>query len=513
MKLSLPRSQEVYVISNRDVQAMKTLDLWIHQRDTEDRLPLFERNALEYPIPKLADINWSTEPEHLIKIAKQRDFAAFKSLQSEAQFTSVFLWLLEKGESELLHQIFNYLVNPVGDTSAWIKPPAVISRMVGFLSFAPYLAIHFPRMGDWRTFPSDIGDVLRQSASSILRAIVLSANEMQELIVPPFRKVLSQVQHMPMSSFFELVELIALTVRSPELALDLLVDCLESEAIRILTERPIVVQLVLRSAIGIVLDHIDEASQSQSHRSDLLGLKFADGDSRSSTLHCRLRIDAPSTGTLMQGDHIRLTAASSPFNSLAEHLYSMDAQVLASEPGVAKFSCLQPPPRFVEDCSWLLDNCGSFITSKTSLDAVHTFTTQLGQCCGVHQQILGLADCQPDLASHSYMARDDLNASQNKAVQSSLCHRMTCLWGPPGTGKTYTIVAILRELLVSESEQRILVSAPTHNAVDNVMRKFLKEHRGKGVYDCPLRVSTDVSLQGVLHAYVLRHVLLTFQPG
>jgi len=34
--------------------------------------------------------------------------------------------------------------------------------------------------------------------------------------------------------------------------------------------------------------------------------------------------------------------------------------------------------------------------SKTMLDAVHIFATQLEQCCGVYQRILGLSDCHRD---------------------------------------------------------------------------------------------------------------------
>jgi AAA domain len=484
---------------------MQTLDLWLCHVDTKERMPLFEQIPREYGIPRLADVNWSSEPEHLVRIAKQRDFAAFKEFRSEAQFTSVFQWLLERDESGLLQHVFDFLLKSVDD--CFTKPSAVILKMIDFLSSAPHLAINFARMGDWGALQPDVGDVLRDSASKILRAIVLSANEMQEFVVQPFQEVLAQVQHMLMSSFFELVELISLTVRTPEIALDLFLDCLEPQTTRILTERP-TVGLAVRSAIGIALDHIDEASQSRNPRGELLDLKLLDRDTSSSTLQCRLRIDAPSTSTLAQGDHVRLTAANSPVNSVTAHAYSMDAQIVAYEPGSAKIRCLHPPPCFVENCSWTLDNCGSFVTSKTMLDAVHIFATQLGECCGVYQQILGLPDCHRHLAS-KYMPRNDLNDSQNRAVHASLSYPLTCMWGPPGTGKTYTIVAILRELLASEPEQRIMVSAPTHNAVDNVMRKFLKEVQGHA----PLRVSTDVSSPRMAHILPAEIYLLIGQLG
>jgi regulator of nonsense transcripts 1 len=95
-----------------------------------------------------------------------------------------------------------------------------------------------------------------------------------------------------------------------------------------------------------------------------------------------------------------------------------------------------------------------------------------------------------------YTAKGNLNASQNAAVEASISHPLTCLWGPPGTGKTYTIVEIIKQLQASPDNRRILVTAPTHNAVDNVMRKYLADVMKGGRFNTAepiaLRVSTDV---------------------
>ena len=75
---------------------------------------------------------------------------------------------------------------------------------------------------------------------------------------------------------------------------------------------------------------------------------------------------------------------------------------------------------------------------------------------------------------------------------------LTCLWGPPGTGKTYTLAVIL-ELLSSDPERRILVTAPTHNAVDNIMRKYMTNAALHQTQKCnTLRVSTDVSIPAMM---------------
>lgn len=83
-----------------------------------------------------------------------------------------------------------------------------------------------------------------------------------------------------------------------------------------------------------------------------------------------------------------------------------------------------------------------------------------------------------------------LNASQSSAVLASLTHPITCLWGPPGTGKTETIVSILVALRAHHPDARLLVTAPTHNAVDNVMLRYLSSLAPDD--PPPLRISTEV---------------------
>jgi regulator of nonsense transcripts 1 len=181
-------------------------------------------------------------------------------------------------------------------------------------------------------------------------------------------------------------------------------------------------------------------------------------------------------------------------------IYSIDALVELSEPGLATFRCLHPLPPFVEQCSWELQNCGSFVTTKTMFSAVRTLATQLRDCCSISEQILGTQNDPTNgcnLLPTGYTVKENLNASQNRAVEASLSYPLTCLWGPPGTGKTHTIVEIIKQLQASQENRRILVTAPTHNAVDNVMRKYLADVMTGGRLDkveqVAVRVSTDVS--------------------
>lgn len=65
-----------------------------------------------------------------------------------------------------------------------------------------------------------------------------------------------------------------------------------------------------------------------------------------------------------------------------------------------------------------------------------------------------------------------LNPSQDRAWQYALRHRLSLIWGPPGTGKTATVHAILASLaeLSVGAPLRIAVTANNYTAVDNVLR-------------------------------------------
>lgn len=67
----------------------------------------------------------------------------------------------------------------------------------------------------------------------------------------------------------------------------------------------------------------------------------------------------------------------------------------------------------------------------------------------------------------------NLNTSQWQAWQDALTHRVRLVWGPPGTGKSRTVRAIavgaVLEALESSRPLRVLVSAFTYTAIDNVL--------------------------------------------
>ncbi|HKK74037.1 MAG TPA: AAA domain-containing protein [Saprospiraceae bacterium] len=74
----------------------------------------------------------------------------------------------------------------------------------------------------------------------------------------------------------------------------------------------------------------------------------------------------------------------------------------------------------------------------------------------------------------SPVALSSLNVSQNEAVQAILSARdVSIVHGPPGTGKTTTIVQAVR--LLCETEHTVLVTAPSNTAVDLLTERLSQQ--------------------------------------
>jgi Ni2+-binding GTPase involved in maturation of urease and hydrogenase len=68
------------------------------------------------------------------------------------------------------------------------------------------------------------------------------------------------------------------------------------------------------------------------------------------------------------------------------------------------------------------------------------------------------------------LEHQDLNASQQQAIQLCSDSNLAFVWGPPGTGKTTTLAHIVTELLAQG--HRILITSTTNAAVDQALAKL-----------------------------------------
>lgn len=72
----------------------------------------------------------------------------------------------------------------------------------------------------------------------------------------------------------------------------------------------------------------------------------------------------------------------------------------------------------------------------------------------------------------------DLNEAQTKAVRDALSSAISYIWGPPGTGKTKTLSAVIQALFAVE--KRTLVCSNTNQAVDQVLAQLCDVLTAKG---------------------------------
>ena len=71
-----------------------------------------------------------------------------------------------------------------------------------------------------------------------------------------------------------------------------------------------------------------------------------------------------------------------------------------------------------------------------------------------------------------------LNESQHRAIEHVLNNSLTVIRGPPGTGKTSTIVELIYQLIKTLHAFPILCVAASNIAVDNIAEKFMDNHDG-----------------------------------
>lgn len=97
---------------------------------------------------------------------------------------------------------------------------------------------------------------------------------------------------------------------------------------------------------------------------------------------------------------------------------------------------------------------------------------------GVLQQQVVLAGATAGALADAVSACHSLNNSQRDAVAHALERQLTVIWGPPGTGKTNTLAAMLHAMTVqavaSNTPLRVLVTGPTYKAVEEVMHRTAK---------------------------------------
>lgn len=66
----------------------------------------------------------------------------------------------------------------------------------------------------------------------------------------------------------------------------------------------------------------------------------------------------------------------------------------------------------------------------------------------------------------------NLNDSQKTAINFAINNDLTIIHGPPGTGKTFTLIELIQQLLMKDPEKRILICGPSNISVDTILERL-----------------------------------------
>ncbi|EXJ72719.1 uncharacterized protein A1O5_03866 [Cladophialophora psammophila CBS 110553] len=495
---------ELYVISNKDVRALRDLDLWLESVDTLEVLPNFPDEKPPYSLPTLIDIDWNLYSDFVVQVVRHKNYTLILEA-TDPQLVDLLKLGWKNDLVDLVSEIYGrMLMNPETTVRATTLrcAPEAIRRLVEFLYFKPAMAIHFARLCPWSSLPAPYSNALRQEGLAILRALVLCANRVGELVVGHMCAILKEDISLTLSAVRELLELASIAIASPDLLLTVLMECRDAFANAIPDLDQHVVAYFLRNMFGAVVDHCAEASDNDEATPGSWTLKpgAASGE-RVSFVTSQRRIDAPRLARLAVGDHVRFVARTAATNSSAARPTTFDVLVETANDNGVKFRCLSQPPTFLEKTTWTMRHCGPIVNTQSAGEALVRLLVEKDQSCSFYHTLLstknaatGGSRAGETASKQSLDLIEGLNESQSRAVGVSIDSPLTCLWGPPGTGKTSTIIGLLQKLLKEEKAGRILVAAPTHNAVDNVLRQYMRKALDiDPSLPQPIRVSTEMT--------------------
>ncbi|KAJ7598370.1 RNA-directed RNA polymerase [Mycena floridula] len=493
---------EIHVVSNRDRLAHQLFDMWYDHIATETRVGRFEREILPYRLNSLADVDWEKHPEWIRPIfssAKPEDqMPQLLSRILESELDVVMEFGLLYHADEAVYWIFQYIVS---------LEPLRRDSVLRWMNQHPSLA--FAALHKYPVTDSGVLDpVITPLEHDILRNIVRSANVMGIASLVALEKLSGTISSLPFDIYADLLWLTAHSVRSQQLVQEVLLVLNDARLSSGSTDPAW--RYGNKYALGIVFDRAEEAADEcpchdngrpKRQRTPPSQTKLTRIPENPQQVKATLRVDAKSGIRLHS--HVRLQSASQE-ETLGEAVV-LDGFVVQASKGEVTIDLVCPAPPELERMDWNLYDAGSTATSRAMLDALLRLMAEREVCCQFYPLVVG----DPGPTDHEDVAAGPateeleqsdgdsgrLNASQARALR--FCSTgLSLIWGPPGTGKTTVVVEILFKMIRENgNKKKILMTASTHNAVDNVLEKFVEINKTRQLLrdEQILRVATDVS--------------------
>ncbi|QRV85064.1 RNA-dependent RNA polymerase [Ceratobasidium sp. AG-Ba] len=542
---------EIHVVSNRDRVGQEFFDLRFSHVQTEEVIPRFQRELKTYvpqsvkSLQQLAKLPEATPVQNSVGqlfLMKPEEF--FREVRGrENHEIEDFMQLAWTHNAHAynfyLYEIMCSRISTLSLTTLrhWLGlDPALVYAL---------LKVYEDAQGDQLDLFQTMGEI-------IIRSIVLSANTYQISASMTLERLHSLICRLTFREFAETMWLVACSVRALALSADIMATLMETrrDAYSDIPAR----DYAHRHIWGICLDRAEDANSQCPCTDDGRPRRQRDAPALvplvktedEKVVDAHPRIDLPNHVRLHA--HVRLQAASQPERGVDPRGRPiMDGVVSGARRGQLRINLLHNPPIDVENIQWYLYPAGDVVTSRAMFDAVVKLYTQPQGSTSLHYLLAGndpetirdeseqkdpverqaitteetnvvpqSAISQAGEGSSQYKSDwevrrdaiewDRFNSSQREAIMS-IEHPLSLIWGPPGTGKTTVVVAMLRLLLGSMPPgSRILMTASTHNAVDNVLERFIQENSKHNIIpeEQLLRVATDIQrVQKSLHDYTI----------
>ncbi|KAH9888525.1 RNA dependent RNA polymerase-domain-containing protein [Cubamyces lactineus] len=526
---------EIHVVSCRDRIAHQAFDLRFEHVQTEETLKRFDHAKTSFHYNTIDDYEWGDDnlgaqlfDPDAPQDRAQRTFSRLDESRLRHYFDIAIQYRVERH----VFMIFNILLEK-GDFA-----PQDLSGYVDAYPSLVYCILkkHIPEG------PAALPESFSPLAPIIVRNIIRSADAMGIAVLAALERLVHDINALDLGTYIDILWLTTLCIRSPKLVQEVLLvlhDCRADAR----SSNPIV-EYAHKHALGVAFDRAEDAADtcpcdetgrpkrqsSRPTRAKLVvppppkeaattpgGAKTsgtlgegaqAEGaepvaeepeaeESDETIVVAHTRIDAPNSVRIH--NHVRLQVASvDPAATRPPPI--VDALVTRATRGEMYLTVQQPLPPEWQAVDWNIFDAGGTATSAAMLDAVRKLALKRYEACRLYNVIVGLplahadasnASTEADVDEGDQVAELDSQRAVVLATQSPLC----LIWGPPGTGKTTVVVEILGQLIRRFPDAKILMTASTHNAVDNVLERFVKYNHERHLLedDQILRAATESS--------------------
>ncbi len=158
------------------------------------------------------------------------------------------------------------------------------------------------------------------------------------------------------------------------------------------------------------------------------------------------------------------------------------------------------PPKWALSRDIRIDLYINDITFKRMEENLLSLLHAKGRTKTMLQIILGIHQPQKT-APISFTPTDTrLNPSQQKAISPALGSKdLFLIHGPPGTGKTSTLIELIAQ--ESKRQQKIIATADSNTAVDNMLERLAKKGLNIVRIGHPVRIASDLQKHSIHYLY------------